>query len=160
MPSLHPPDIRLLDHHDLAVAMRIHAIQMAAYAQEAALLGAVSFPPLERQVVDVQRTEGRFLGVFLDGQLAGSLSVEPGSVEHELTISSLTIDPEFQRRGLGRALLAAVIREFAFCGLIVSTGARNLPALALYAQFGFVEFSRRLVGEEQLEVVALRLNKS
>ena len=158
--AVHPPDIRLLDHHDLAVAERIHAIQMAAYAQEAVLLGAISFPPLQRQVIDVQRTEGQFLGVFLDGQLAGTLSVEPGNVEHELTISSLTVDPEFQRRGLGRALIAAVFSEFAFRGLTVSTGARNLPALALYAEFGFVEFSRRLVGEEQLEVVELRLNKS
>ena len=156
----HAPDVRRLDHHHLAVAERIHAIQMAAYAQEAALLEAVSFPPLQRQVVDVQRAEGDFLGAFLDGQLAGSLSVEPGSVEHELTISSLTVAPEFQRRGLGRALVAAVLREFTFRRLTVSTGARNLPALALYAEFGFVEFSRRLVGEEQLEVVELRLNGS
>jgi ribosomal protein S18 acetylase RimI-like enzyme len=160
MPSLQPPDVRRLDHRDLAVAERIHAIQMAAYAQEAVLLGVVSFPPLERQVMDVQRTEGHFLGAFLDGQLAGSLSIEPGRPEHELTISSLTVDPDFQRRGLGRVLVAAVFREFAFRGLTVSTGSRNLPALTLYAQFGFVEFSRRLVGEEQLEVVELRLNKS
>jgi ribosomal protein S18 acetylase RimI-like enzyme len=153
-------EVRLLDHHDLAVALSIHAIQMAAYAQEATLLGAVSFPPLERQVMDVQRDEGRFLGAFLDGQLAGSLSVEPGSAEHELTIASLTVDPGFQRKGIGRALVAAVFREFAFRGLTVSTGALNQPALALYAQFGFVEFSRRLVGEEQLEVVELRLNSS
>jgi ribosomal protein S18 acetylase RimI-like enzyme len=152
--------IRLLDHHDLSVAERIHAIQMAAYVQEAALLGTVSFPPLQRQVVDVQRAEGHFLGAFLDGQLGGTLSVELGSVKHEITISSLTVDPAFQRRGLGRALVAAVIREFAFRSLTVSTGARNLPALGLYAQFGFVEFGRRRVGEEQLEVVELRLNRS
>lgn len=155
---MHPPDVKLLDHHDLTVAERIHAIQQAAYAQEAALLGAVSFPPLQRQVLDVQKTAGHFLGAFLDGQLAGSLSVELGTVEHELTISSLTVAPEFQRRGLARALVAAVLREFTFRRLTVSTGARNLPALALYAEFGFVEFSRRLVGEEQLEVVELRLN--
>jgi ribosomal protein S18 acetylase RimI-like enzyme len=157
---VHPPDVRLLDHHDLSVAERIHAIQMAAYAQEAALLGAVSFPPLQRQVIDVQRTEGQFLGAFVGDQLAGALSVEPGNVEHELTISSLTVDPEFQRRGLGCALVAAVLSEFTFRGLTVSTGARNVPALALYAQFGFVELSRRLVGEERLEVVELRLNSS
>jgi ribosomal protein S18 acetylase RimI-like enzyme len=149
------PDVRPLDHRHLPVAERIHAIQRAAYAQEAALLGAVSFPPLQRQVMDVQRTEGQFLGAFVDGQLAGTLSVEPGRVEHQLTISSLTVVPEFQRRGLGRALVAAVIREFAFRSLTVSTGARNLPALALYAELGFVEFSRRLVGEEKLEVVEL-----
>lgn len=80
--AVHPPDVRLLDHHDLSVAECIHAIQMAAYAQEAALLGAVSFPPLQRQVIDVQRTEGQFLGAFVGDQLAGSLSVEPGNVEH------------------------------------------------------------------------------
>lgn len=42
--------VRAAAHTDLAVATRIHAVQMRAYAQEARLLGAVRFPPLERDL--------------------------------------------------------------------------------------------------------------
>ncbi|HKA67577.1 MAG TPA: GNAT family N-acetyltransferase, partial [Actinomycetes bacterium] len=71
----------------------------------------------------------------VDGELAGILGYRwldhPGG---ELDIDRLAIDPRFFRLGLASALLAALP---AAAAVIVSTGARNEPALALYRRHGF-----------------------
>lgn len=54
------------------------------------------------------------------------------------------------------ASVAKALRRHADRCLTVGTGARNLPALRLYGQFGFAEVGRRAVGSEMLEVVRLR----
>jgi len=149
-------EIRAVDHRVPEMAARIHAVQIAAYAQEAELLGAVSFPPLRRSVLDVQRSNETFFAAFDQGELVGSVSVEPGEVSDEIWISSLTVDPGHHRRGIGRALVASVLHHYPLGIVCVSTGARNAPALALYAEAGFVEHARRTVGAEALPLVVLR----
>lgn len=148
--------IDLLDHNDRSIAERIHAIQMGAYAQEARLLGAVVFPPLQRSVSDVEQSTDHFFGAYLELILVGVVSVSVGKVASESSITSLVVSPEFQRRGIGGALLAAVISEFKDQTLTVSTGALNQPALELYAKFGFTETRRRVLGKEAIPVVELR----
>jgi ribosomal protein S18 acetylase RimI-like enzyme len=143
-----------IDHRNRAVAERIHAIQMAAYSQEARLIGAISFPPLQRTIADVERSGGPFLGAYLDGTLVGVIALEGDS--SSMDISSLVVSPAFQRRGIAHALLSRVVGDFSSRALTVSTGLQNAPALALYAQFGFVEVGRRLVGSEELPVAEFR----
>ncbi|HKV10009.1 MAG TPA: GNAT family N-acetyltransferase [Thermoanaerobaculia bacterium] len=152
--------VRAVDHRAAEIASRIHAVQVAAYTQEAELLGAVSFPPLQRSALDVQRSNETFFAAFDQGELVGSVSVEPGEAPGEIWISSLTVDPRHQRKGIGRALVAAVLSHYPASILFVSTGARNAPALSLYAQAGFVEHARRTVGAEALMLVVLRRPKS
>jgi ribosomal protein S18 acetylase RimI-like enzyme len=145
-----------IDHHDLDNARRIHAVQMLAYAQEAELLQARHFPPLERTPADIQASQERFLAAVVDETLYGSIGLEPEDEPDHLTITSLVVSPAYQRRGVGRLLLAAVIRECAGSTLSASTGARNVPALALYRALGFVEHGRCTVGAEALELVTVR----
>ena len=62
-----------------------------------------------------------------------------------LEISGLAVDPEHQRRGLGRWLVRAVLRsartrELEAVSLHVSTG--NAAAVALYASLGFTKAER------------------
>jgi ribosomal protein S18 acetylase RimI-like enzyme len=130
-------------------------VQMAAYAQEAALLGAKRFPPLERTVQDLESGAERFLAVWAASALVGALGYEPGPGDTGMTIASLVVDPAWQRRGLGRSLVAAALARFADAPVWVSTGALNHPARALYSQFGFVEHSRSFVGPEPLEIIGL-----
>nr|WP_283254224.1 GNAT family N-acetyltransferase [Ramlibacter paludis] len=129
---------------------------MRAYAQEAALLGATWFPPLERTVEDVQSSKEHFLAARADGRIAGAIGVEPDPEGLGITIASLVVDPCFQRQGMGRKLLEAVLAAHGDAGLTVQTGARNAPALALYEAKGFVVTRRWLVGREPLELVRLR----
>jgi ribosomal protein S18 acetylase RimI-like enzyme len=144
-----------LNHQVRAVAERIHAIQIAAYTQEAKLLGAAAFPPLQRTVTDIEGSNERFLGAYLDGALAGVVALQGDPASAAMVISSLVVSPACQRRGVARSLLATVLREFSPQRLTVSTGLRNAPALALYAQFGFVELRRHLAGADKLAMVEL-----
>ena len=151
-----PCRIGALDHRDRATAERIHAIQLAAYSQEAELLEAASFPPLERTVDDVERSDDRFLGAYLDGKLVGIAALEGDPASGSLLISSLVVLPAYQRKGVARSLLAAVGGTFPAHTLVVATGAKNAPALALYAGLGFVEVRRKIVGRDEIAVIELR----
>jgi ribosomal protein S18 acetylase RimI-like enzyme len=147
--------IELVDHRAPAIARQLHAVQMSAYAQEARLLGAVYFPPLECTVEDLQNSDEEFLAAFVGGEIVGATSTRPDEEGMGTNISSLVVAPQFQRRGIARGLLAAVLAAHGG-ELTVQTGARNWPALALYAQVGFVELRRWLFGPEPLELIKLR----
>ena len=147
--------VESLDHASLAVATRIHAIQRAAYAQEAALIEAVSFPPLNGTVDAVRSSTDRYLGVRVGDELVGVAGIAPDP-EGGFCIASFVVAPAWQRRGIGRALLQHVLEHHAGHALHLETAARNLPALALYRRAGFVEARRRVVGVEALELVRLQ----
>jgi len=152
MPTLR---IQQLDPRDRTIAEDIHGVQIAAYEQEAKLLGVRRFPPLERTVEDVQVASQRFFGAIDDGSIVGVVSLESNEGFGSFNIASLVVMPQRQREGIGRLLLAAALGECGNVEMTVSTGARNTPALALYAEFGFVECGRHVVGSEQLELVKL-----
>ena len=147
--------IEPIDHRALPIAQQVHAVQMSAYTQEAQLLGANYFPPLERTVDDVRTSAEEFLAAFIGDEMVGAVSVWPDREGMGVNIASLVVAPQFQRRGIGKRLLATVLAERGCGELTVQTGAKNLPALALYAQAGFVELRRWLVGREPLELVKL-----
>lgn len=144
------------DHRDRAVAAGIHAVQMAAYTLEAALLGARRFPPLDVNIDDIQRGAERFIVAFDNGTIIGAIGVEPGASPNELLIGSLVVAPDRWREGIGRRLVRAVIDANPTTPLTVSTGVKNTPGLALYAACGFVEYGREARGEDRIEVVLLR----
>jgi len=145
-----------IDHRVTSIARLIHAIHQAAYAQEAVLLDATRFPPLERTVEDLRALAGQFIGAFQGAHLVGALGVEAGEGHGATSIASLAIAPAWQRRGIGRRLMAAVVARHGSGPMSLQTGAANAPALALYAAFGFVECRRWVVGSEPLHMVSLR----
>jgi len=147
--------IELLEHREQAVAAEIHAVQMVAYTLEATLLRAKRFPPLERSIANLQSSSERFLGAIEDGAIVGALSTEMNEEAQSMNIVSLVVSPHCHRRGIGRSLVGAALAECGNAIVSVSTGAENGPALALYAEFGFVEHRRSLVGPENIELVKL-----
>jgi GNAT superfamily N-acetyltransferase len=149
-------EVTILDQTSHDTARQIHAVQFAAYRQEAELLGAKHFPPLLRSVSDIQHCPDHYLGVYVGDTLAGVASVERTASAAAPQIASLTVAPAFQRRGIARALLAALLTAETNDAMVVSTGIRNLPALKLYRELGFVEVSYRQVGPEALDIVELR----
>jgi len=145
-----------IDHRIEEAARRIHTVQMLAYRQEAKLLGAIYFPPLERTVCDIQASTEEFCCAYCDEELVAALSTWPDREGHGVNIASLVVHPEFQRRGIGRKLVSSAVAKHGAVALTVQTGAKNIPALALYALYGFNEYRRWLVGSEPLELVKLR----
>ena len=150
------PCVLRLDQSSDSVARAIHAVQIAAYTQEAALLGVRDFPPLHRTVQDIARSGETYFGVYEGQCLVGALGFSSGSRGIGLNIDSLVVLPGYQRRGVAHALMAEFVAQHRTQDLTVQTGAKNAPALALYAGFGFKEFERCMLGEEQLELVQLR----
>jgi ribosomal protein S18 acetylase RimI-like enzyme len=147
--------IRPIDHEDVGTASELLALQLRAYAQEAELPGAIYFPPLERTVEEIQSCAESFRAAVLDGKMVGAASVWDDEEGLGTNLASLVVDPPFQRRGIGRALLASVVATHGGGDLTVQTGVKNIPALALYREYGFIELRRWLVGREPLELVKL-----
>lgn len=85
-------------------------------------------------------------GVFaeVEGREEGFVLWRTAADEAELL--TIAVQADRRRRGLGRALLAAVVEQARSGGaqsLFLEVGADNAPARSLYAQVGFVEVGRR-----------------
>lgn len=148
--------IEPIDHHDPQVAARIHAVLLLAHAQEALLLGGAAERRLDRTVADIQAATAFYFGALRDGELLGAISLGPDDEPGQLRISSLVVHPAQQRQGIGRQLLQEVLQRSAGMPLSVATTAKNTPALAIYARFGFVVYRRGSLGPEAIEMVKLR----
>jgi ribosomal protein S18 acetylase RimI-like enzyme len=133
----HPP-IERLDLADPQVAMEILAVQRAAYAVEAELIGSGAIPPLHETLEELQATTERFLGIRDDDGLAAVVSWHRHP-DGTLDVCRLAVAPRAFRRGYASALLDAVDEREPARRTVVSTGAANAPALSLYKQRGFVE---------------------
>jgi ribosomal protein S18 acetylase RimI-like enzyme len=108
-------------------------IQHRAYRIEADLIGFDGIPPLHESLEELRESKETFLGYFVDDVLAGFVSYE--IIGNTLDIGRLVVHPDYFRRGIGQALIAA-LDGFA-PKLIVSTGAANQPARKLYENLGF-----------------------
>lgn len=158
-------DIQQVDHQQPHIAAAIHAVHMAAYAQEAALLGVSDFPPLSMTAQDIRQSEEQFFAAFDGETIIGAVSVEPPELaswsgqklDHGgVHIASLIVHPQRQREGVGLRLMEAIIAAHGSQPMTVSTALANTPALALYEKLGFVRGAQRTVGNEPIEIVLLR----
>jgi hypothetical protein len=64
------PSLSTIDHRIPVVAQQIHTVRMAAYKQEAQLLGLTRLPPLERRLDDIISSSEEFIGASETGILA------------------------------------------------------------------------------------------
>ncbi len=145
-----------VNHTLPSIAAEIHSVQTRAYTQEAALLGAVNFPPLRRTVDDVRTSLEEFLVAYHGDLTVGVIGFQSEPACQAINISSLVVAPPYQRQGIARRLVAEVLRMYSDLGLTVQTGARNHPALALYAQLGFTHFRQWRAASDDVELVELR----
>jgi ribosomal protein S18 acetylase RimI-like enzyme len=111
------------------------AVQHAAYAIEAELIGYPDLPPLHETLAGLQATTEEIWLCCEGDALVGAVGLEHG--EEEMVIARLFVAPAFFRRGVGSALVAHALAQAGGRSVRVGTGARNAPALALYERFGF-----------------------
>jgi len=89
-----------------------------------------------------------FLVGELDGELLGS--VMAGYDGHRGWINYLAVDPRFQRRGLGRALMAEVqlrLQSVGCAKVNLQIRRENVEAIAFYERIGFREDAVRSFGK-------------
>jgi ribosomal protein S18 acetylase RimI-like enzyme len=136
MESLQPCQIHEVDITDLATARRVHALQLAAYAVEAALIGYPALPPLHETPADLQHSGERFLACRQGEEIVGAASfvLDAGVLD----IGRMVVSPTQARRGIGKRLLRA-LETIAGEGMTVtvSTAEKNIPAVRLYEGAGY-----------------------
>ncbi|MDQ6467722.1 GNAT family N-acetyltransferase [Exiguobacterium acetylicum] len=120
-------------------------VQRRAYQIEAQLLETADFPPLRETIDDINIEAPTGFVYIIDDNITGAVTVD------NLTITRLVVDPAYFRQGIAQSLLQHLFEHSH--AKHVMTGARNLPALALYARFGFTEVQR--VFRDEIELVFL-----
>lgn len=86
-----------------------------------------------------------YLVAELDGRILGYIGC--WIVVDEMHITTLGVDPQLRRRGIGNRLLATVLREALLRGahrVTLEVRASNHAAQQLYARYGFVPVGRRM----------------
>lgn len=126
-----------IDHRKEFTAQEIQRIQRPAYLVEAELMGFEGIPQLKESILEIQNSGETFLGYLEKDRLSGFISYK--KEDNTIDIYRLVVDPEHFRKGIGRQLLAFLMKKFQDMEFTVSTGKANLPAKRLYASFGFVE---------------------
>lgn len=102
--------------------------------------------PIERVENNLSSPGSITFGAFIDGNLAGNVTVLYNSLEkmkHKASIVAMYVSPHFRKRGIGRALLAeaekaAKSSQVELLQLTVVT--TNPSAVKLYEKTGFVSF--------------------
>jgi ribosomal protein S18 acetylase RimI-like enzyme len=132
--------ITKLEHCDAEIADHIFSIFQASYKIEAQLIGAANFPPLSRSAADIAQSGSQFYGFSENASLAAVIEIvlEDGCLD----INSLTVSPDYFRRGIASKLIHYVLVNFEHTQAVVETAVGNHPAIKLYQQHGFVEYKR------------------
>lgn len=125
--------VRVTPHVDRSLAESILAVQKAAYAVEAELIGDDRIPLLHETVGDLSAADVLWAAAEVEGSLAGAIAWTSGG-----EIDRLVVSPDFHRRRVGRALVAFALREIPDPRVRVATGRDNAPARRLYESLGFV----------------------
>ena len=117
---------------------------------EAAVVGWV-----EASLDAMSEPDHAVLVAEVEGRVIGFVTLSAGrhwSGETDASIGELVVAPEAEGRGVGAALVEAVVehaRAAGYARISVSTGAANARALRLYRRLGFVDedvsLSRALV---------------
>ena len=123
---------------DLTDAEEILALQKRAFKQEAELYGDYNIEPL---TVCLENTIDEFkrsvvLKMVHDGKIIGSVR---GMLKDDAChIGKLIVDPQFQNKGYGAALMSAIEKEFPDCKWFeLFTGAKSENNLHLYKKLGY-----------------------
>ena len=131
----HRPEPLRIDLDD-DLARDILALQRAAYAVEATLIGSDGIPALTETLEQLRDAGETWLGTFDGDGLTGAVAwqvLADGTVD----ICRLVVAPRAFRGGVATALLDELDRRYPSQPMLVSTGSANEPALALYRRRGF-----------------------
>ncbi|WP_449060378.1 GNAT family N-acetyltransferase [Planomonospora algeriensis] len=129
---------------DETLAKEVLAVQHAAYAVEAEIIGDDRIPALHETLEDLRAEPLTWLGAFDGDRLVGAVAWS--ETEDEVDIDRLVVDPGAHRRGIGRALTGELMNRAGGRRITVSTGRANVPARTLYERLGFG-------GAENVEVI-------
>jgi ribosomal protein S18 acetylase RimI-like enzyme len=129
-----------LENSNEEIANQIFTVFQRSYKIEAQLIGTLDFPPLLRSVKDIENSKTQFYG-FMENESIAAI-IEIAIENRRLEINSLTVDPNYFRKGIASKLIGYILNTIDFSQVIVETAVVNLPAINLYKKYGFVVFKK------------------
>jgi GNAT superfamily N-acetyltransferase len=124
-------------------------VHRASYAVEAQLIGYPDLPPLKQAAADLAACGEEIWLLEEDGDVVGGVGLLSGAAVVE--VARLFVAPAKFRQGIGTQLVRFAIDRAAGRSMTVGTGSRNVPALALYEQHGFVRRDSAATGYVSLD---------
>ena len=121
----------------------IMAVQRAAFEAEAQLVNDWNIPPLTQtldELADDLRKGIMLMAVNEDGKIVGT--VRGHKAPDGFYIGRLAVQPQWQGRGCGSALLKTIIAEAGATRLVLFTSTKSERNLRLYEKFGFTHFKK------------------
>jgi ribosomal protein S18 acetylase RimI-like enzyme len=149
--------ITRLNNSNEEVANQIFTIFQNSYKVEAQLVGVIYFSPLLRNARDIENSKTQFYG-FTENKCLAAI-IEIVEEDKRLEINSLTVDPDYFRKGIANKLISYVLEKITFSEAIVETAVVNIPAINLYKKHGFVEF-RRWTPSHSIQKLAMSIKNT
>lgn len=144
-----------IDPHDATLSPELRRLVGLGHALEIAALREAGFRPRERPADAILARVSRCIGAFVTGSLIGLLGLAPDVEEEQTLLSVLVVQPEHQRKGVARALIAEAVRQEGG-RLVVLAASSNVAALSLYHRMGFAPYRTGAVGEDAPVMIKLR----
>jgi len=132
--------ITKLENSNEGIANQIFTVFQRSYKIEAQLIGTLDFPPLLRSVKNIENSKTQFYG-FIENECIAAV-IEIAIKKQHVEINSLTVDPDYFRKGIAGKLIRYALEVIDFSQATVETAVVNVPAIELYKKYGFVEFKR------------------
>jgi len=132
--------IKKINITNRATAQKVLQIQIPSYKIEASIIGFDDLPPLKDTVESLQHCAETFYGYFQEEELAGVISFK--TTDSVLDIHRLMVHPAHFRKGIAHKLISLVEKLGKGREIVVTTGAKNIPAINFYKKHGFIEIQK------------------
>jgi ribosomal protein S18 acetylase RimI-like enzyme len=121
-------------------------LQKKSYQVEAELIGSNEIPPLKETLAQLKQCDEEFIGYFIDEELVGVLSFK--IVKDVIDLHRVMVHPDYFRKGIAKQMVDYVEKKMESHPLmIVSTGAKNFPAIKFYLKLGFEKSGESVFGD-------------
>jgi len=130
-------------------AEEILALIKRAFTPVAEEYGDPALPPLAETLDEHRQVYDRavVLKAIVDDRIVGSVQGIPQE-DGCCYVARLVVDPDFQKRGIGRALATELEARFpGASGFSLFTGHRSEETLGLYRSLGYSETKREVINE-------------
>jgi ribosomal protein S18 acetylase RimI-like enzyme len=140
-------------------ASEILALQKLAYISEAEAVGDHSIQPLTQTLESLENEFSRYLVLKYvhEEKIIGSVraNLEDGTCR----ISKLMVHPDFQNRGIGKALMNEIESKFENIRYELFTGSQSLKNISFYEKLGYKGYkTERLAREETIFIFMEKTN--
>ncbi|MBN1499485.1 MAG: GNAT family N-acetyltransferase [Spirochaetes bacterium] len=134
---------------------RILEIQKAAFLSEAEFYNLYEIRPLKMTLADIENDFVKY--TYL--KAVDDSNIVTGSIKYSIEnstghIGNVVVDPVFQNKGIGSALMAEAIKQLAKTERIeLFTGHKSFKNIALYEKFNFKIFREATLSENEPKMV-------